>query len=1269
MKALNMQVKDSVLVQNREIRVFISSTFHDMQGERDYLMRKVFPVLKGLAAERNVTLVPVDLRWGITEQESKNGKVIEVCLREIENTFPFFIGIVGDRYGWCPRKEDVRNLKEKYDWLEKDIESGLSITEIEMQYGVLRNPANLNAFFFLKGGKTAPAVTEEEKKLERFKQAIRSNEKYPVMNYCSIEDLGTLVEKTFLGLLDRLFPAGTYSEEKRQNLEHTVVLNNLCQFYIPEEEGMAALDSFMDSDDKALIIDGPAGCGKSALVANWLKQRFGTEGDFLYHSIGSCREGFYAKDIIKRITGYLSDSERDGTRKPLVIVDGNWFGMSSTEYGELMTFLFRREPLPKLILTHPEWDYFSEEGRVFHMQMHSSASYWRKFVEMYLQKHCKRLTSFQIDRIVSNILMRDAVILKTFLDEIISFGVYERLDEYIDYFLASTSKDDFYQRILEVMEKEHGEECIRTLMSCLLLAGEGLQEDAMMRITGITALKWSQIFSGLQGLVVRPSGYIKFNNYHLQNAVVNRYNPDNTYRRKIIEALKGECSLYAFGETGFQYCVLERYEEFRDQVIGRYADYRIDEESYLNYLTRMLEMIISKMEQGNVMTVLEILRHFLECYFKYYGQNPSACRGLYETLTLIGYFYSVWKDLGVEDDSFKKDVISLARAAKEFMAELYEAHKDVKAISRDYQYVMDDICNVFADTATEEELWSNLDLLKRIGCNSDECVNALMVILNSRGEYQRAAQLCEKYCDLKSTAKAYHASATSYAGIQELGMAENQFLKCVELYGKLAEENPAEKINVALEHKNLARVYLKMGEKGKALSHYQTAQNLYSTISYSKPKALLQEVNIRYIIAHGCPLDNPAKENLVQWCLEEAERGEAEMQRQYGRMLEIGLIVEKDEKKAVEWYRKSADAGDMLAQRALGEILSKHEELCQEPKEQIKWYSKAVEQGDAVSQYDLASAYYNGDIIDADYKEAFKLYLRLAQGGDINSQFMVATMYRDGNGVDMDFEKAFEWFGKAAKQGNYEASFEQAMMYISGKGVEQNYKQAHKILTGLCRTNKKRVPTGAYLLLGIMYTRGMGCEANDNIAFWNFKEGARNGEQSCIQMLAKAYYYGKGCEIDYCEAAKWFEKSAEAGNVNAQKQLAHMYSIGRGVPKDLSVALDWNWKALEQTVREYGPDDERSLSCINSQSWFLYLDGQYEEALPLAQSVISRMTDEMSPVHKANCLDTLASIYAAMGQKPEAVEAYGKCIEQLKAAPKPNLQKIQDLEYKIQQLS
>ena len=87
---------------NRQIRIFISSTFRDMNAERDYLITKVFPRLKAEAAKRDVTIIPLDLRWGVTEEESKTGKVIEICLDEIRNSRPFFIGLVGNRYGWCP---------------------------------------------------------------------------------------------------------------------------------------------------------------------------------------------------------------------------------------------------------------------------------------------------------------------------------------------------------------------------------------------------------------------------------------------------------------------------------------------------------------------------------------------------------------------------------------------------------------------------------------------------------------------------------------------------------------------------------------------------------------------------------------------------------------------------------------------------------------------------------------------------------------------------------------------------------------------------------------------------------------------------------------------------------------------------------------------------------------------------------------------------------------------------------------------------------------
>ena len=46
--------------KSRNIRIFISSTFQDMQSERDMLVTKVFPRLRQIAYERNVTLTEGD---------------------------------------------------------------------------------------------------------------------------------------------------------------------------------------------------------------------------------------------------------------------------------------------------------------------------------------------------------------------------------------------------------------------------------------------------------------------------------------------------------------------------------------------------------------------------------------------------------------------------------------------------------------------------------------------------------------------------------------------------------------------------------------------------------------------------------------------------------------------------------------------------------------------------------------------------------------------------------------------------------------------------------------------------------------------------------------------------------------------------------------------------------------------------------------------------------------------------------------------------------
>lgn len=61
-----------------------------MHEERELLIKRVFPELRRLCAERFVTFTEVDLRWGITEEQAAEGWVLPICLDEIERSQPFF---------------------------------------------------------------------------------------------------------------------------------------------------------------------------------------------------------------------------------------------------------------------------------------------------------------------------------------------------------------------------------------------------------------------------------------------------------------------------------------------------------------------------------------------------------------------------------------------------------------------------------------------------------------------------------------------------------------------------------------------------------------------------------------------------------------------------------------------------------------------------------------------------------------------------------------------------------------------------------------------------------------------------------------------------------------------------------------------------------------------------------------------------------------------------------------------------------------------------
>lgn len=212
-----------------------------MHAERDHLNSFVFPELRSRCARRGADFVGVDLRWGLTEADTQQRGELDACLDEIERCRPFFVSLLGDRYGWVPPPERipyavmerVRNsstlapadaeLVDQYqidDTLEtplyrlrrdRDIsrdlaarlsqfweangleEAGQSITEREILHGALQDAGReTHALFYLRQLHQEPTVLFPEyltplfveqdprrkDRLERLKQRIEESRRH-----------------------------------------------------------------------------------------------------------------------------------------------------------------------------------------------------------------------------------------------------------------------------------------------------------------------------------------------------------------------------------------------------------------------------------------------------------------------------------------------------------------------------------------------------------------------------------------------------------------------------------------------------------------------------------------------------------------------------------------------------------------------------------------------------------------------------------------------------------------------------------------------------------------------------------------------------------------------------------------------------------------------------------------------------------------------------------------------------------------------------------
>jgi hypothetical protein len=551
----------------RFVGVYICSSFRDMHGERDYLVKFVFPQLRTLCESRGVTWVDVDLRWGITAEESASGKVVSIVMDEIGRCRPFFIGLLGERYGYVPQ-ELPAELIASHPWVLKY--PRVSVQELEIIHGVLRDEYMFEyGLMYFRDPRYTEQLPQELRddfvaqspearaRMDHLKQRIRdaSDEDICLLreNYRNPEELGRWVLDDFSQFLKTFLPdlgdADPLSQEIRQ---HDAFAQSRARNYLTRRPYFEALDMHVASQGLPLVVTGERGAGISALLARWFldyREKHPNE-IVLGHFTGATPNGGNVASLLRRIMLELNrrlllqaddhaQPERIRAAFPVWLLevanrgrivllidgldqlaDGNWDPdlawlprtlpstcrvILSTLPGRCLDAT-RRRGWPELAV-HP-----------------LVAAERRAMIESLLSQYGKRLSPLQVARIASAEQASDQLFLQLMLDELRQFGYSERLDEQIDQWLAATNVNEVYERILSRLEHDYGSDLVRSSLSFIWAARSGLSETELFDLLGngvepLARAKCIPFFRAARSIIVERSNFLSFAHREVRDAV------------------------------------------------------------------------------------------------------------------------------------------------------------------------------------------------------------------------------------------------------------------------------------------------------------------------------------------------------------------------------------------------------------------------------------------------------------------------------------------------------------------------------------------------------------------------------------------------------------------------------------------------------------------------------------------------------------------------------------------------------------------------------
>lgn len=577
----------ALIVPERSIRVFICSTFIDMQRERDELVKFVFPRLRRLCEERGISWTDVDLRWGITDEERAEGRVLPICFAEIRKSRPFFVAILGERYGWVADEIPEAAIREE-PWLEGM--TGRSVTELEILHGVLRNPALAeHAYFYFRdpayvsslpnGDRTAfvesplPAeiarfgeveatrrADQRRERLATLKATIRERQRNVREGFGSPRDLGELVLADLTEAIDQLFPISSSPPAlDRETAEHLRFAVRVSRSFAGRDDQLDQLDRHAAADaSQPLVVTGEPGSGKSALLATWAVRyaQVHPSKKLLFHFVGARGTSSESHDVLRRLIaefarlfeidervpadGPSAESEFawwlalvNGRGRLVLVIDAVDRIAASADAAPLSWLPEEIPPNVRLIVSASSFagDDLIRRGWQPMSLTPLPPDARRQLVESFFSRYAKELNRELLDDIVATPQTGSPLFLRSLLDELRVFGFADRLPDITRRYLRAREPSELLQQIFDRWEADYDRDqpgTVRDTLGLLAAARRGLSEPELLDLLGSGDLpmpraSWAPLFSAAEPFLFESSGILNVGEGQFADAVKRRY--------------------------------------------------------------------------------------------------------------------------------------------------------------------------------------------------------------------------------------------------------------------------------------------------------------------------------------------------------------------------------------------------------------------------------------------------------------------------------------------------------------------------------------------------------------------------------------------------------------------------------------------------------------------------------------------------------------------------------------------------------------------------